>query len=162
FSFFGAKLEPKGDLNIGGETGVNYQWNIKGIGNKTSSDLDAEVYYTLPSDGSYDASLIATTAEYGCVCKSSLTIVMDRLLVNENNLKIEMYPVPADVGKEIQCTANQRVISFYLIDASGKEVLNNKVGEKSFKINTNGLSNGVYFLNVITYDGDSQYKIILK
>ena len=161
-SFFGAKLEPKGDLNIGGETGVNYQWNIKGIGNKTSSDLDAEVYYTLPSDGSYDASLIATTAEYGCVCKSSLTIVMDRLLVNENNLKIEMYPVPADVGQEIQCTANQRVISFYLIDASGKEVLNKKVGEKSFKINTNGLSNGVYFLNVITYDGDSQYKIILK
>jgi len=73
-----------------------------------------------------------------------------------------MYPVPADVGKEIQCTANQRVISFYLIDASGKEVLNNKVGENSFKINTNGLSNGVYFLNVITYDGDSQYKIILK
>lgn len=162
FSFFGAKLEPKGDFSVGGEMGVNYQWNIKGIGNKNSSDLNAEVYYTLPSDGSYDASIIATTADYGCVCKSSLTIVMDRLEVKENNLKIDIHPVPAEIGQEVVFTANQKVVSYVLIDATGKEVSRKFVGDNMFNIKTNKLSTGVYFLDVRMNDRDTQYKIILQ
>ena len=162
FAFFGAKLEPKGDQNVGGELGVNYQWNIKGIGNKVSSDLDAEVYYTLPSDGSYDASLIATTADYGCVCKSNLTVIMDRLNITKENLTAEVYPVPALIGQEITFNANENVSSYVLLDMSGKNVSTQQVGNKSFIINTKKLSAGVYLLNVKMDSSDSQYKIILK
>ncbi len=162
FSFFGAKLEPKGDVKIGGELGVNYQWNIKGIGNKASSDKDAEVHYTLPSDGSYDASLIATTADYGCVCKSNLTLIMDRLNITNENLNIEIYPIPALVGQEITFNANQNIKSYVLLDMTGKQVSTQTVGNSSFIMKTEKISAGNYLLNVKMDSSDQQYKIIIK
>jgi PKD repeat protein len=96
-SYYGAKLEPiDNNANIGGQNNIDYSWNIVGLGNQSSKDVNAAVYFNLSGDGTYAASMNAKTRDGGCICFKSKQIVMNRASVNHGNLYgVSIYPNPA-------------------------------------------------------------------
>ncbi len=159
-AFWGAKLEPQNGAGVvGGQEGINYQWNIKGIGNKTSSNTNASVIYDLGSDGTFEVSMIATTAEKGCECKSTKTIVMNRAQVaflKRNSMMV--YPNPVQ-SNQITLKLNSSTDVFER-NISIRDVLGRNIPFTSLSVNQGlinlelpDLAQGLYFVEVLTQEG---------
>jgi PKD repeat protein len=149
FAYYGAKLEPMDvNLNVGGQSNVDYNWTVKGLGNQFSKDLNAAVSYNLGGDGSYQVTMSAKTRDNGCTCSISKQIVMDRLNVSSaSNVGIKVYPNP------IKSFLNVKVENGAIID--GIEILNSvgsrvnapiqMIDKDSYLLDFTPLSNGVYY-----------------
>ena len=123
-SFYGAKLEPMvNNSSIGGQNNIDYSWNIVGLGNKASKDVNAAVYFNLSGDGSYSASMNAKTRDGGCVCFKSKQIVMDRASVDQSNLYgVSIFPNPAVSSLNISVPNGLEIQKVKLVNAIGAMV----------------------------------------
>jgi PKD repeat protein len=154
-SFYGAKLEPiDKNANIGGQNNIDYSWNIVGLGNQSSKDVNAAVYFNLSGDGSYTASMNAKTRDGGCICFKSKQIVMDRASVNQSNLYgVSIFPNPAVSSLNISVPNGLDIQNVRLVNSIGAIVdlvesgnLNNV---HSFDISQ--FSSGIYVISYSIY-----------
>ena len=159
-AFWGAKLEPQNSTGVvGGQQGVNYQWNVKGIGNKASSNTNASVVYDLGSDGNFEVSMIATTAEKGCECKTIKTIVMNRANVTSiKSNSMVIYPNPVH-SNQISIKLNG-VEDISVKHISVRDVLGRNIPFDALTLNQEiinlelpNLAAGMYFVEVLTKEG---------
>ena len=152
--FYGAKLEPiDNNQLIGGQTGVSYQWQLKGGGNKYSSGVDASVVYELPSDGTYEVNLISITDDHSCKCGISKNIVLDRLSGDDiSEADVVVYPNPSHENLEVK--SQTEVHSVTLTDMNGKVVLEKlNLNSNIVSMKISHLSDGMYMVNIQTQSG---------
>jgi hypothetical protein len=152
--FYGAKLEPMdGNQFAGGQTGVSYQWQLKGAGNKYSAGVDAAVVYELSSDGTFEVNLIAITDDHSCKCGSTKNIVLDRLSASDlNSIGITLYPNPSKTNIEIK--SQEKMMNVKLLDVNGKVVLErNGLNTHDIDLNISELSSGIYMAKIQTKRG---------
>ncbi len=154
-AFWGIKLEPKNSSGlIGGQEGVNYQWNVKGMGNKNSSNTNAAVIYDLGSDGSFEASMIASTSQKGCECRMNKTIVMNRSQIK--NLKSQamvIYPNPTETNKIILRSADlhkENSNQLTVRDVLGRNISFKQVQleDGEIELELGDIASGLYFVEV--------------
>jgi PKD repeat protein len=152
-SFYGAKLEPMdNNLSIGGQNNIDYSWNIVGLGNQSSKDVNAAVYFSLSGDGSYAASMNAKTRDGGCICFKSKQIVMDRASINQSNLYgVSIYPNPTVSSLNISVPNGLEIQKVKLVNSIGALInlveLNNLNNVHQFDVSQ--ISSGMY---VISYE----------
>lgn len=152
--FYGAKFEPKDNTgNIGGRDNTNYQWIISGVGNKTSTGTNGSVVFQLPTDGTYNVSMIATTDDNGCTCEKVRTIVMNRAdVTNPHTSILRVYPNPSTGGSiAFEAFENTQISNFTLVNGVGQEVpvSISYMGTNKLQLNTTTLSPGVYHASMI-------------
>ena len=105
------------------QNNIDYSWNIVGLGNKASKDVNAAVYFNLSGDGSYSASMNAKTRDGGCVCFKSKQIVMDRASVDQSNLYgVSIFPNPAVSSLNISVPNGLEIQKVKLVNAIGAMV----------------------------------------
>ena len=80
---------------------------------------------------------------------------------------VSVFPNPAKDKINVSFNAkDQADLQISLNDLSGKQVLTNKYsvakGENQLSVDVNGLSKGVYVLNLITEKGTIHYKVMIK
>lgn len=152
--FYGAKLEPMDENQLaGGQTGVSYQWQLKGAGNKYSSGVNAAVVYELSSDGTFEVNLIAITDEHSCKCGTTKNIVLDRLSASDlNSMGITLYPNPSKTNIGIQ--SQETILNVKLVDVNGKVILEmNELNTNNILLNISDFSNGIYLAKIQTERG---------
>jgi len=120
-SFYGAKLEPMdNNSSIGGQNNIDYSWNIVGLGNQSSKDVNAAVYFNLSGDGSYAASMNAKTRDGGCICFKSKQIVMNRASISQSNLYgVSIFPNPAVSSLNISVPNGLEIQKIRLVNSIG-------------------------------------------
>lgn len=159
-AFWGAKLEPKNTAGVvGGQEGVNYQWNVKGIGNKSSSNLSASVIYDLGSDGTFEVSMVASTAEKGCECRTTKTIIMNR--TNTESLKKQsmiIFPNPIENSRiflksDLWSSAQEN--SIFIRDVLGRNIPFDQVSFENgiIELDLGSITSGLYFVEVRNSQG---------
>lgn len=150
FAYFGAKLEPMdGNLNVGGQNNVDYNWTVKGLGNQNSKDLNAAVQYNLGGDGTYNVTMLARTRDYGCSCSISKQIVMDRLSTSGiESGKFSFYPNP--ISNRLMISAQYlNELSDIKVLTVGGQYLNlplDKVSSTLLTLDFSGVSRGTYMV----------------
>jgi len=152
--FYGAKLEPAdGNQLAGGQTGISYQWQLKGAGNKYSSGVDAAVIYELSSDGTYEVNLIAITDDHSCKCGTTKNIVLDRLSTDKiNTMGISLYPNPSKTNIEINSLS--KILNVQILDVNGKVITErSEVYTHSIELNISEFSSGIYMARIHTERG---------
>jgi hypothetical protein len=152
--FYGAKFEPKDNNgNVGGKDNTNYQWIITGVGNKTSSGTNAGIVFELPTDGTYNVNMIATTDDNGCVCEKVQTIVMNRAEIsNPYSSLVKAYPNPTSSGSITFEAMDYAIISdFKLTNGIGQNIVLPTIfmGPNKIQLNTSKLSPGVYHASML-------------
>jgi hypothetical protein len=80
---------------------------------------------------------------------------------------VSVFPNPAKDKINVTFNAkDQTDLQISLNDLSGKQVLVNKYtlakGENQLSVDVNGLSKGVYVLNLVTEKGTINYKVVIK
>ena len=80
---------------------------------------------------------------------------------------VNVFPNPAKDKINVSFNAkDQADLQISLNDLSGKQVLTNKYsvtkGENQLSVDVNGLSKGVYVLNLVTEKGTINYKVVIK
>jgi len=80
---------------------------------------------------------------------------------------VSVFPNPAKDKINVSFNAkDQADLQISLNDLSGKQVLTNKYrvakGENQLSVDVNGLSKGVYVLNLVTEKGTIHYKVVIK
>jgi hypothetical protein len=142
-----------GNQFAGGQTGVSYQWQLKGAGNKYSAGVDAAVVYELSSDGTFEVNLIAITDDHSCKCGSTKNIVLDRLSASDlNSIGITLYPNPSKTNIEIK--SQEKMMNVKLLDVNGKVVLErNGLNTHDIDLNISELSSGIYMAKIQTKRG---------
>lgn len=86
---------------------------------------------------------------------------------NFNNMEVNVYPNPANTYVNIAVTAEEaQTISATIVDMAGKTVateqFNYNGGEQVFQMQTSNLSEGIYFLNLKSNNGQSTQKLIIQ
>ena len=90
-------------------------------------------------------------------------------LSNENNIsELYIYPNPTDQELNVKLNLEKsQGLTFSLMNAQGQEVLNRfiagKNGQNLIVLGTDNISEGIYFLNIISSDGSKNVrKIVIK
>lgn len=143
----------------------------------TLSDWQGNFYFNELPYGNY--ILIAEKAGYNCFPSELINLnpqnkIKDDLLLefsnqnisfkttNENEFEdgLKVYPNP--VVDEINIISNDEIIQVILFDRNGKIVFNSEPNKRiTTIINTQSFTNGVYFLNIKTYNKSFVKKIII-
>jgi len=143
----------------------------------TLSDWQGNFYFNELPYGNY--ILIAEKAGYNCFPSELINLnpqnkIKDDLLLefsnqnisfkttNENEFEdgLKVYPNP--VVDEINIISNDEIIQVILFDRDGKIVFNSEPNKRTTTIfNTQSFTNGVYFLNIKTYNKSFVNKIII-
>lgn len=165
--FYGAKFEPKDNNgNIGGKDNTNYQWIITGVGNKTSSGTNASIVFELPTDGTYNANMIATTDDNGCKCEKVKSIVMNRAEIsNPYSSLVKAYPNPSSTGNvTFEAIDNFTISDFKLMNGIGQNVVLPTIfaGPNKIQLNTSKLSPGVYHASMLMNGKSISIQILIS
>jgi len=81
---------------------------------------------------------------------------------NENEFEDDLKVYPNPVVDEINIISNEEIIQVILFDRDGKIVFNSEPNKRTTTIfNTQSFTNGVYFLNIKTYNKSFVNKIII-
>ncbi|MBR4135504.1 MAG: C10 family peptidase [Bacteroidales bacterium] len=86
---------------------------------------------------------------------------------NFKNMEVNVYPNPANTFVNVSVTAEEaQTIYATIVDMAGKTVatdqFNYNGGEQVFQIQTNNLSEGIYFLNLKSQNGQRTQKLIIQ
>ncbi|MBT5859157.1 MAG: T9SS type A sorting domain-containing protein, partial [Flavobacteriales bacterium] len=136
---------------------VSYQWldeNENYILGETSQT------YTPSSAGEY---YVLVTDLNGCTGKSTKINFIIESIENENNL-VSVYPNPTNswitISSSVEITENIRIINTHgeTVITIEKEELNNN----SKRVNMDGLSKGIYLIQLINNDYIINHKVILQ
>jgi len=72
------------------------------------------------------------------------------------NLKLNVYPNPVQAELNIEISSDLNDVSFSVIDIAGKKMQIDspiKINEGHFRLNTSGLQNGLYILQMVSQEG---------
>ena len=166
FSFHGVKVEPVNSNGVaGGQNNVDYTWVFAGGGTLKSKDINAAVNYDLQSDGEYTVTMKAVVRQTGCECSKTKKIVMNRAAVKDlQSVGVAVYPNPTAGDIKVATTETFGAnITVNVMSIEGKMVSTRTVANEGVMVlNTDGLSNGVYLVQVMSGDKQVTKKITVQ
>jgi PKD repeat protein len=139
---------------------TSWSWYMPGATPSTSTLQNPVITYT--SSGIKNISLSATNAS------GSSTIITKTITVNTctgleelTGEQISIYPNPASDYININIDNSIEHATIKLVDVLGKEVLLSHATQSNFQLNLNGISNGIYSLNLTDSHNRSFTKLIV-
>jgi len=166
FSYYGVKVEPVNASGAaGGQNNVDYTWVFAGGGTMKSKDVNAAVNYDLQSDGEYTVTMKAIVRQTGCECSKTKKIVMNRAAVKDlQSVGVAVYPNPTAGDIKVATTETFGAnITVNVMSIEGKMVSTRTVANEGVMVlNTDGLSNGVYLVQVMSGDKQVTKKITVQ
>ncbi len=126
-----------------------------------SNSTDTDPTYTYSAVGFYNVCLTVTDS-HGCQSEACDSIQITMTGVDElNMLGIKVYPNPASDVVTIESTQTN-LISYALIDLSGKVVKKGDATEGTITLNVEALKDGIYTISITTENGILSRKLVLK
>jgi PKD repeat protein len=166
FAFYGVKVDPVNASGAaGGQNNVDYTWVFAGGGTMKSKDVNAAVNYDLQSDGEYTVTMKAVVRQTGCECSKTKKIVMNRAAVKDlQSVGVAVYPNPTAGDIKVATTETFGAnITVNVMSIEGKMVSTRTVANEGVMVlNTDGLSNGVYLVQVMSGDKQVTKKITVQ
>jgi PKD repeat protein len=166
FAYHGVKVEPvNGTGAAGGQNNVDYTWVFAGGGTLKSKDVNAAVNYDLQSDGEYTVTMKAVVRQTGCECSKTKKVVMNRAAVKDlQSVGVAVYPNPTAGDIKVATTESFGAnITVNVMSIEGKMVSTRTVANEGVMVlNTDGLSNGVYLVQVMSGDKQVTKKITVQ
>ena len=166
FAFYGVKVDPVNASGAaGGQNNVDYTWVFAGGGTMKSKDVNAAVNYDLQSDGEYTVTMKAVVRQTGCECSKTKKIVMNRAAVRDlQSVGVAVYPNPTAGDIKVATTETFGAnITVNVMSIEGKMVSTRTVANEGVMVlNTDGLSNGVYLVQVMSGDKQVTKKITVQ
>jgi PKD repeat protein len=166
FAFHGVKVEPvNGTGAAGGQNNVDYTWVFAGGGTMKSKDVNAAVNYDLQSDGEYTVTMKAVVRQTGCECSKTKKVIMNRAAVKDlQSVGVAVYPNPTAGDIKVATTESFGAnITVNVMSIEGKMVSTRTVANEGVMVlNTDGLSNGVYLVQVMSGDKQVTKKITVQ
>ena len=166
FSYYGIKAEPVNASGVaGGQNNVDYTWVFAGGGTMKSKDVNAAVNYDLQSDGEYTVTMKAVVRQTGCECSKTKKVVMNRAAVKDlQEVGVAVYPNPT--AGDIKVATSETFganITVNVMSIEGKMVSSRTVANEGvMSLNTDGLSNGVYLVQVTSGSKQVTKKITVQ
>jgi PKD repeat protein len=166
FSYYGIKAEPVNATGVaGGQNNVDYTWVFAGGGTMKSKDVNAAVNYDLQSDGEYTVTMKAVVRQTGCECSKTKKVVMNRAAVKDlQEVGVAVYPNPT--AGDIKVATSETFganITVNVMSIEGKMVSSRTVANEGvMSLNTDGLSNGVYLVQVTSGSKQVTKKITVQ
>jgi len=166
FSFYGIKAEPVNSVGVaGGQNNVDYTWVFAGGGTMKSKDVNAAVNYDLQSDGEYTVTMKAVVRQTGCECSKTKKVVMNRAAVKDlQEVGVAVYPNPT--AGDIKVATSETFganITVNVMSIEGKMVSSRTVANEGvMSLNTDGLSDGVYLVQVTSGSKQVTKKITVQ
>jgi PKD repeat protein len=166
FSFYGIKAEPVNSSGVaGGQNNVDYTWVFAGGGTMKSKDANAAVKYDLQSDGEYTVTMKAVVRQTGCECSKTKKVVMNRAAVKDlQEVGVAVYPNPTSADIKVATSETFGAnITVNVMSIEGKMVSSRTVANEGvMSLNTDGLSNGVYLVQVTSGSKQVTKKITVQ
>jgi hypothetical protein len=138
--------------------GLSYVWND--LSTNQTLDVDASLLGT----GTFDYSVTVTDGL--CFGHDSIAITVDICseISDVANQFLNVYPNPSSNGIFTINLSNEKISNYNLkiIDAIGKEILNENIIEKNHQINLNKFEAGIYYLKVATEKDLFTEKLIIS
>ncbi len=94
------------------------------------------------------------------VIENVILIVDDTSLAENKGLEVSVYPVPA--SEFIHIRSGEMMKQVYLYDLKGNPVRYKALFDTNSTINLQGLAAGIYFLKVITEEGETTIRVVKK
>lgn len=143
------------------DNAVSYQWDF-GDGN-SSTDQNPNHSYT--ASGTYDVTLIVYSGcDYDTITQP-VTVLLSAISERPENLEVNAYPNPASDVLNIEVSGNGNAV-IEIIDMHGKVVrelpMTLKGGKMIETINLNGLSSGIYQLQINTNKLSNRQKLVIR
>jgi PKD repeat protein len=166
FSYYGIKAEPVNTSGVaGGQNNVDYTWVFAGGGTMKSKDANAAVNYDLQSDGEYTVTMKAVVRQTGCECSKTKKVVMNRAAVKDlQEVGVAVYPNPTSADIKVATSETFGAnITVNVMSIEGKMVSSRTVANEGvMSLNTDGLSNGVYLVQVTSGSKQVTKKITVQ
>jgi PKD repeat protein len=166
FSYYGIKAEPVNTSGVaGGQNNVDYTWVFAGGGTMKSKDANAAVKYDLQSDGEYTVTMKAVVRQTGCECSKTKKVVMNRAAVKDlQEVGVAVYPNPTSADIKVATSETFGAnITVNVMSIEGKMVSSRTVANDGvMSLNTDGLSNGVYLVQVTSGSKQVTKKITVQ
>ena len=166
FSYYGIKAEPVNTSGVaGGQNNVDYTWVFAGGGTMKSKDVNAAVNYDLQSDGEYTVTMKAVVRQTGCECSKTKKIIMNRAAVKDlQEVGVAVYPNPTSADIKVATSETFGAnITVNVMSIEGKMVSSRTVANEGvMSLNTDGLSNGVYLVQVTSGSKQVTKKITVQ
>ena len=144
----------------------SWEWSFEGCEPSTSNDQHTVTSWDEP--GTYDVSLTVTSGtETNTLIKEDY-ITVDNCLnvtINDNKPSVKVYPNPVSDVVYLNFKNLNGSIEISVTDILNKEVmrLNNFVPESGIlPIHLNGISDGVYIINIKTADKQLTTKVVIR
>lgn len=138
--------------------GLSYSWND--FSTNQTLDVDASLLGT----GTFDYSVTVTDGL--CFGHDSIVITVDICseISEVANQFLNVYPNPSSNGMFTINLSNEKISNYNLkiIDAIGKEIMNENVIEKNHHIDLNKFATGIYYLKIATENEVFSEKLIIS
>ena len=127
-----------------------YQWGI------TEDDGSEDGDWLLPAD----TNLAFTVDQDGDVSGDTGYTILE---VNVDNISAESFHIYPNPAREVLHISTASVVEqVRILDVSGRVVFTDQVNSTPYKVDTSGLDNGVYIVQIITEDGISTEKVQIQ
>ncbi len=129
----------------------------------TSAQTNPNYTYTI--DGTYQVTLIAHSNFCGDdTLTQSITVSATSIIKNISNCNFKVYPIPSKGLITIENSSNifGKPATIYITDISGKQLYNTKIYNLLNTLDLSNLSDGMYFLSVITDNNQKNIPIIIS
>jgi len=117
----------------------------------TVSWYPSDPTFPVPCGACADTTYIATVTD-NCACTASDTLTVTGttgINLSGHEKHITVFPNPVNGILVISSNSNGKNISAVIIDIYGKEIYRTEIYDESTVINTNHLSEGIYFISVL-------------
>jgi PKD repeat protein len=165
-SYYGIKVEPVNASGVaGGQNNVDYTWIFATGGTLKSKDVNAAVSYDLQFDGEYEVTMKAVVRQTGCECSKTKKVLMNRAAVKDlQEVGVAVYPNPTSADIKVATSETFGAnITVNVMSIEGKMVSSRTVANEGVMVlNTDGLSNGVYLVQVTSGSKQVTKKITVQ
>jgi hypothetical protein len=123
------------------------------------------VKYDLQSDGEYTVTMKAVVRQTGCECSKTKKVVMNRAAVKDlQEVGVAVYPNPTSADIKVATSETFGAnITVNVMSIEGKMVSSRTVANEGvMSLNTDGLSNGVYLVQVTSGSKQVTKKITVQ
>ena len=131
-------------------------------GNYTGTNVSSNMFDAGASGAGTFPVTYTYTDTIGCEGSTTANVmVLDCASIGENTLEgVSVYPNPATTHITISLPAHMQNANATLLDAGGKIINSWNISTNSFDVNLEGLSNGMYVLEVQSGNEFGRYKVI--
>ena len=140
------------------QTGAAYQWYRCTNGVFTSMVVgETSISYTPVASGNYGVELLYN----GCLERSSCYLIDYSGIEDANAISATIFPNPTTGNFSITLGNNYSNVSIQVIDVQGKVVASKNVSHTTEVMVNEGLSSGVYFVQLKANQKTSTYKVVV-